>query len=343
MSLSALGFVALAVMTSCSMTRPVEIWTDNALEVRKLEDHERYDEASEQYDALLKTAPSSGLRRWIEFRQAEILREKHAYDQALAGYELIWTESDVDEWGSRAMYQSALLHRDLGDADKSFHLLLQTIFKYPDEMSAENALHEIYRRFESTPKTLNALLGDMAPHLAHTLLAGNVLFLKAQNQDRNLGDIEASAQTYRSIYMDFPDDAIADDALWEMTNLYRRVEDWPSVIQNLKVFANNTESSWFIGSYNSEYVDNAIFELGEINMLFVDDFDEAVYWFERFATSYDDSLRAPKALYYAAEARRLQRAEHLHFAALRDLIRRYPESKWAQKASVRLGTAGEQP
>jgi outer membrane protein assembly factor BamD (BamD/ComL family) len=183
----------------------------------------------------------------------------------------------------------------------------------------------------------------MAPYLSHTMLAGNVLFLKAQNQDKNLQDIGAAAKTYRRIYMEFPEDAIADDALWEMTNLYRRVQDWPSVIQNLKVFANNTESSWFIGSYDSEFVDNAIFELGEINMLFVEDYDEAVYWFERFADSYDDSLRAPKALYFAAEARRLQHADHLHFAALKDLIRRYPESKWAAKASDRLGSAGVQP
>ncbi len=343
MSLPALGFVALALMTSCSMTRPIETWTDDALEVRKLEDREHFDDAAKRYDTLLKTAPNDGLRRWVEFRQAEILREKQQYEEALAGYELVWKTADIDEWGSRAMYQSALLHRELSEADTSFQLLLQTIFKYPNEMSAEIALNEVYRRFEPTPKALDALLGRMAPYLADTMLAGNILFLKAQNQDKNLDDIAAAAQTYRRVYVDFPDDAIADDALWEMTNLYRRVEDWPSVVQNLKVFANNTESSWFVGSYDSEYVNDAIFELGEINMLWLDDFDEAVYWFERFATSYDDTLKAPKALFYAAEARRLQRAEDLHFAALKDLIRRYPKSKWAQKAADRLGEAGARP
>lgn len=337
------AILALTVIASCSMTRPIEIWTDNALEIRKLEDREQFDEAAERYAVLLQDPPSDDLRRWIEFRQAEILREKQDFQAALTAYELIWTTPKIDEWGSRAMYQSAMLNKDLGENDESMRLLLKTVFKYPDEISADNALHEIYRRFEPTPKALDGLLGDMAPYLAHTMLAGNVLFLKAQNQDKNLHDIGAAAKTYRRIYMDFPDDAIADDALWEMTNLYRRVEDWPSVIRNLKVFANNTESSWFIGSYDSEYVDNAIFELGEINMLFVGDFDEAVYWFERFADSYDDSLRAPKALYFAAEARRLQHADHLHFAALKDLIRRYPESKWATKASDRLGKAGVQP
>jgi TolA-binding protein len=335
--------IVLTVIASCSMTRPVEIWTDTALEIRKLEDREQFDEAAERYAVLLQDAPSDSLRRWVEFRQAEILREKQDFQAALTAYERIWTTDKVDEWGSRSMFQSAMLNEDLGDRHESTRLLLKTVFKYPDEISADNALHEIYRRFEPTPRALDAILGDMAPYLSHTMLAGNVLFLKAQNQDKNLQDIGAAAKTYRRIYMEFPEDAIADDALWEMTNLYRRVQDWPSVIQNLKVFANNTESSWFIGSYDSEFVDNAIFELGEINMLFVEDYDEAVYWFERFADSYDDSLRAPKALYFAAEARRLQHADHLHFAALKDLIRRYPESKWAAKASDRLGSAGVQP
>ncbi len=335
--------IALTVVASCSMTRPVEIWTDNALEIRKLEDREQFDEAAERYAVLLQDPPSEDLRRWVEFRQAEILREKQDFSAALTAYERIWTATKIDEWGSRAMFQSAMLNQSLGEHDESMRLLLKTVFKYPNEISAENALLEIYQRFEPTPNALDGILGDMAPYLAHTMLAGNVLFLKAQNQDKNLHDIGAAAKTYRTIYMDFPDDAIADDALWEMTALYRRVEDWKSVIQNLRVFANNTESSWFIGSYDSEFVDNAIFELGEINMLFVGDYDEAVYWFERFADTYDDSLRAPKALYFAAEARRLQHADQLHFAALKDLIQRYPESKWAAKASDRLGKAGMQP
>ncbi|MEZ4461329.1 MAG: tetratricopeptide repeat protein [bacterium] len=338
----AAGVGLALLLTSCSLTRPVELWTNDALEVRAVEDRGALDEAQSRYAELLKSPPNDDKRRWVEFRQAEILRAQARTDEAEERYKRLWSEPFIDEWGAKAMLHDARMQEQLGRPHDALSLRLQTILRYPNEVSAENALRDIYDQFEPTPRTLNDLLENLAPQLSDSYLAGNVLYLQAQNLDQNLGDIDAAAAIYRRIYVEFPEDALADDALWEMTNIYRRVQAWPAAVQNLKVIANNTESSWFIGSYDSQWVDDAIFDLGVIHLLFLSDYDNAVAWFERFATTYDDSLRAPEALYYAAEARRLQHQDDRHFAILRRIVKSYPESKWARRASDRLGTWGRQ-
>lgn len=331
----------LLLVSACSMTRPAELWTNKALEIRQLEDQGRLDEASQAYARLLEDPPNADKRRWVEYRQAEILREKGDLEGALVAYQAIWQAPRIDEWGAKAKLSSAEVLEQQGDSHAALSARLQTILKYPNEIGAEYALQQIYDRFVSTPKALDGLLEDLAPHLEETYLAGNVLYLKAQNLDQNLGDIDAAAMTYRRIYTDFPEDALSDDALWEMTNIYRRVQAWPQAIQNLIVLATNVETSWFVGSYASQWVPSATFDLGVIHLLYLSQYDTAVYWFERFADTYEDSLRAPEALFYAAEARRLQHQEDRHFAILKRIAHDYPDSKWARRANDRLGKTVE--
>lgn len=332
----AIGVIFPLLLVSCSMTRPVELWTDEALAVQQLEDHGNLEEADDQYQRLLQSPPDGANQRWLKFRRAEILRKTGKIDDALSAYKVLWQDEQRDEWGSRAMYQTATLYAQLGQHDDAFAFLLQTVFRYPNEVSAENALHDIAKRLEDTPNTLVALLADMTPYLDHSLLAGNIRFLHAQILDQRLGRIDDAAMLYREIYVDFKDDGMADDALWEMTQIYRRVQAWKPAVQNLEVLANSMESSWFVGSYNSPWVSSAIFDLGLIHLLHLGDYPAAIDWFETFVQEFDDSLRAPEALFYIAEARRLDGDDQAYRKQLRHLVATYPDSKWARKANARL-------
>lgn len=336
--LSALGVWISLLLTGCSMTRPVELWTDEALAVRQLEDQGELQQADERYADLLANPPEGANLRWLKFRRAEILRQTNQPQKALQAYEALWTDDLRDEWGAKAMYQAALLHDQLGQPTQAFGLLLKTIFRYPNEVSAENAMHDVARRLEDTPVSLNNLLADMTPYLDHTLLAGNIRFLRAQILDQRLGRIDEAAMLYREIYVDFKDDGMADDALWEMTNIYRRVQAWKPAVQNLQILANSMETSWFVGSYNSPWVSSAIFDLGTIHLLFLDDYDTAITWFELFTDEFDDSLRAPEAHFQIAEAHRLKGQDAAYRKQLRHILDTYPDSKWARRAQTRLET-----
>lgn len=327
--------VGVMAMTGCSMTRPVELWTDDALRVRQLEDTGDYDAADREYRALQQAPPEGADTRWIAFRRAEILRKKGERNAALEAYQIIWSADRVDTWGARASLNHARLMLE-GSREQGIEGLTRTILGYPNEAGADDALADLVRLHEGDPTALDALLAELTPKLDGTYLAGNVRFARAQNLDQGLQDIDAAALLYREIWVDHREDAISDDALWEMTQLFRRVQAWPQAVINLRVFADNTESSWFVGSYDSQWVNDAVFDLGWIHLVYLDDYDAALTWFDRFAADYEDSLRTPEALFWASEALRLKGDSAGRVEYLRRVQDDYPDSKWSRRARAVL-------
>ena len=332
------ALMCLLTTASCAMNRPSELWTDEVLKAQKLADENPAAGASE-YERLRESAPNQRAYRWVTHEWAELEEELGNQSRAIELYKENSNSEVIDQYGADGLYAQSRLATD---TDAAFRTWFNIILKYPNELAAERALDDVYDSMAtSAPNATQSTLEKLAQALGHTYLVDNVLFLKAKHCDTVLNDADCALDTFRRIYVEHNDEALADDALWEVANIYRRHGMWPQAIDALNVMADDTESSWFVGSYDSEWVDDAIFDLGMIHMLMLKDYDTAVSYFMRFADDYEFSLRADDALWTAAEARRLQGRDEQHFYQLRVLLKRYPESRYAETARARLGISGE--
>lgn len=321
------------------MQRPSEQWTDAVLQTQIMQDDGHHEEAETRYLELLQTAPRPADERWVTYELSVLKREQGAEEDALTLLEKLYQADVVDAHGARAVYDAAELHASRGAHVRAQRLRFLAIAKYPNEMGAELALDALVDHYRERElyQTVSKVMRQLEEHVRDSYIADNVLYILAQNEDQYLDDPDAAVVAYRRIYAEHPDSSLADDAIWEMTNIYRRFQRWEPAIHNLTIMANDVETSWFVGNYNSPWLDNAIYDLAMINMLHLEDYDEAVRYFERYTRDFEFSTLADDAAWHACEARRLQGADAVHLQCLKRFLRNYPESRYRERAAGRLG------
>ncbi len=321
------------------MQRPSEHWTDAVLETQAIHDDGHFEEAASRYVKLRESAPRPQDRRWVTYELAILERDRGNDGRALELLEKLWREPVVDAHGARALYDASEIHARQGNHEISQEMRFAAIARYPNEMGAELALETLveYYRSRGLHETVSKVMRTLHKEISESYLADNVLYFLAQNEDRYLDDPDAAIVVYHEIFVNHPESGLADDALWEATLIYRRHQRWKPAIHNLTIMANDVETSWFVGNYNSPWLDNAIYDLGMINLLFVEDYDEAVRYFDRYTRDFEFSTLADDAAWHACEARRLQKADAAHLQCLKRFVQNYPESRYRQRAAGRLG------
>jgi hypothetical protein len=314
----------------------VEQWENQVLEAQASLDRGD-DSGLQSLYASKEDAPDPSRERWVSLviAQTELRRQNH--DVALPLLNALHSTDDIDEHGANAHYLAISLLKDK-DPDAWRKGLVKTIVKYPNEIASERALENIIRWYENqgTFDAFDAELQQIYPKVKDSLIADNILFARAQNFDKNLTDFDAAIAQYDLIWRDHQDQALVDDALWELAQIQVRLQMWRPAIHNLSILAESGESSWFVGSYDSPFVSDSMLELGRI-YVHLGEYKNAWHWFNRFTVDYEDSFRAPYAAWLAAECLRLQKLDSDHLQAMRRLMTTYPDSKWAKRARSRLG------
>lgn len=335
---SALLAAVLSLACGCANTRPVHVWTDAALEAESKQIRGELDEADARYVELLESAPDTDRRRWLVFNRAEIAREQGRTDDARGLFEEL-TDADIqDLWGANAAWQLAEMRPD---GPRKVEAMVEVITRYPAEVAAERALEWLARSAKSrgTLDEFVTLSRKLHDETAGALIADNILRRRAIAQE-SLGRLDDALDTYRKLHRLYSDESLADDALWESARIYRDVQNWEAALPLLERLATDVESSWFVGSYASEWVDDSILLLAEIHLLFLDDYDTAIEWYDYYVEEYPYGFKADDAAWGAVEAKRLGGDEAGHFSAMRRFLRDYPESEWARVARARLGVGG---
>jgi len=336
--------VLLALLTltmACSMNRPVELWENDVLRAQALIDRGDPDGFTILESAMM-SPPDTQRERWVKRVVADVELKRGNQTEAAELYSELASSLYIDEHGANATHRRALMAKQDGDSKTWLKLLFLTILKYPNEIAAERALEDLKKLYlgNHSYRAWDEALGFLYERVQSSMLGDNLLFERAKNARDNVHDLDQAMVHFARIWADHRHEALADDAIWEIALIQVGVQNWEAAIHNLTILAESGETSWFIGTYNSQWVDDSMLALGEV-YVHLGDYSKAYYWFDRFANEYDDSLRAPYALWLAAECRRLLRQDEQHFSVLKRLVRLYPESRWAKRARPRLGPSPE--
>ncbi len=331
-------------LAGCASTKPRHQWTDGALEAETMQARGELEVARARYEELLPEAPTNERRRWMTFNLGMLELEAGNRTEGVEILEALIAEPTEDLYGASAAYELAQLHDETAP-ERADELRRALIRRFPDQVAAEFALQDLVGHaqrdagaagdavFGPLLETLSSLHADVAD----SELGDNLLFEIARIEAEFLGDHDDALSTLRRLYAEYRKGPLADDALWEMANIYRAHQMWEPAVQALELLADSQESSWFVGSYDSDWVDDAIYDLGMIHLLYLDDYRGAIRWLTRYLDDYPLGFMNDDAAWNIVQALRLGGDRDGYERALAEFVRDFPESRWVRLARHQMG------
>lgn len=333
--------------TACSSHRFVHVWNDRYVVARRAQDEGKLDEAQRHYDQLLKHAPSAEGRRLIELSLADLALDRGKVDEAYARYTRLWQDTQhADAHGARALYQCVLIMSTIRSReDEAMRLRRLLMARFAEYIWAERAMEEVRDHMiaRGEIKALDAELAALYPNVKASALADNLLFERALLAERHLKDDAEALKRLMAVYDHDPEGPLADDAIWERARIYTRQQDWPRALEALSRLARDQETSWFIGTYDSEYADEARLEMGRIYADRLRRYPDAIKQLEAFIREFPDSLLCDDAAWELVRVRGLTGERKAYDEALRAFAKTYPESRYARLVPERLAGPLPQP
>lgn len=322
-------------LSGCATTKPRHQWTESALNAETAHAEGRLDEAESAYQRLLPDAPNADKRRWLQVNLGLLALERGDEELARTRWTEVHSEDRQDLHGANALYEVAKLADEADFVD----VRLDVIRRYPGQIAAEFALQDIVNRLRAAEQhtELEQLLVELLDDVAGSELGDNVWFEIAQVRNNGLGAPNEALEAYRELFARYEKGPLADDALWEMSEIYRAHQQWEPAIQLMTKLANEVEASWFVGSYDSDWVDDAIYDIGWVYLVFLGDYDNAVRWFDRYLDQFPDGLLNDDAAWHIVEARRLNGDEAGYQRAMQDFAENFPESRYVRQIDARMG------
>jgi tetratricopeptide (TPR) repeat protein len=334
----------MMVLYGCGRDRVVYKWNERVLAAGELQDEGKLDEAEARYRKLLESSPDADARRHVLNELGAIAEERGDWKRALALYKKVWTEEIDDEAGGHALYHAAtIVDEELGQTERGLAMKRKVAKRYPKSVSAEFAARDLVGHYEARGDfdAMRAAVDALYEDVADTPVADNMLFAAGESLEVEAKDEDAALPYYRKVYDTYPEGGLADDALWQAAMIYHRRQQWTPAIRLLTRLADNVETSWFVGSYNSPWANDARFELGLIHLMYLDDYDAALAHFERYLEDFPTSLQLDDAGWHIVHLYRLMGDQERYREALGEFIKRYPESRYVRVARELLEGDGQ--
>ncbi len=336
--LLAVVFALAALGVGCGHDRPAHRWNDRVLAVGDLQDAGKLDRAEQQYQQLLKTAPTRDARRYVLSALARISEARADWKQAIARYKRISSKPIDDEAGAYALYRAGRLAKEkLGQTARGLAAFKKTITRFPRSVAAEFAVRDLAKYYRQTGdyEAMRRDFEKLVARVGDQPAADNLLFELAEALS-DAGDKDTALLYFKRVYDGYSDGGLADDALWDASQIYAAREQWPQTIALLQRVAAMVEDSWFVGDYSSPYANDARFQLGLIYLLYVSDYDKAIANFEQYLDDFPTSLQADDAAWNLVQAHRLKGPAAAYQQSLRDFMANYPHSRYVRQAKRRL-------
>jgi hypothetical protein len=269
--------------------------------------------------------------------EAERLESAGHYQEALAIYERIPTveHQSLGRHPARALVRSAAIRADrLGDTAGAVRELWAVIHTYPDTAPADDAVRTLVR---IGPPHLREDFRQAAVDLQTTEIADNLRFeaaaLIADQQP-------ATARTeYEQLARDFPRSGLRDDSLWRAAQLARAARDAKGALDDLSEITRRRRQPLLVGSFNSEWLDDAQLETGRIYLEDLHDPKKAIAAFTLLRDDMRDSTLRDDAQFWIARAHFAAGDLPATCAALGELARRFPDSRYLRKDAKVLATS----
>lgn len=331
-----IGLLLLLSISACSSRKFIHVWNERYIVASRLHDEGKYDQAQAHYDQLLKHAPNEEARRLTQYRIALMHLDQARPDQAKQAFEALVAAPTIDEHGARAMYHLVRMEPTPEQRNERCRAL---ILRYPAQVPAEHCLHDLRRYWRDqgdATKFLAELDTAQAKLPKDNELYDYLLFLRAQTLDQDLERGTDAIKAYDVLYQYAPQGPLADDALWESAQIYERQQQWQETIERLSRLVKDIETSWFVGTYESQFADDARYKMGIIYKTQLKQYDQAIDQLERFIQEFPTSLLRDDAAWQIVLCHQL--AAHQDWRELAErFIKDYPESRYIPKARALIG------
>jgi tetratricopeptide (TPR) repeat protein len=271
---------------------------------------------------------------------ADLLADLGRKAEAADAYEAIpgALGNDPDPAG-RAVYQAARLRLELGEDARAYDLFWRAIADYPDAASADLALALVVvdgRR--RNPGELYQALAGLAEALAETEVADNLFFAMAELAEADLGDPAAALAAYDHVAAHHTAGPLFDDALWHGARLARALGDARGAVRRYRKLLATREVALIVGSYFSEWHDDAQLELGRVLRDDLGDASGALAAFARLPRDYPDSVLHDDAQWERAVTWERDRHADRACQALHALRKKWPDSKYELELAPTMRT-----
>lgn len=336
------GLVSLALVSSlasCASPRAMA-WDRRALEAAELRERGDLERADDRYRELLESARNLRDQRHARLQLAEIEVERGRFEKALEEYRSIWSEPRRDAIGARAMWRaSKMLDGEMDRKDRAEHLREKLITRYPTSSWSENAVDarvDSIRTGDDAPvDELRRFVRRLHGDVEDTPIADHLHF-RAAMALREIGADEAAESLYRRQLRRYPDGSRADDAEWELAQLYLDAQRWNEAREILRRVARRVERSWFAGTYTSPWASPARYRLGLLHLTHLSNYDRALEHFRRHLRDFGTNRLTDDAAWGIVEAHRLADHRDRYRRELRAFLEDHPESRHARTARERL-------
>ncbi|HKE14768.1 MAG TPA: tetratricopeptide repeat protein [Kofleriaceae bacterium] len=278
--------------------------------------------------------------------RAELLVDMGREREAAAAFErAALALADDPAPRARALLRAGQLHLDLGDDRRAYEQLWRVVTEAPEQAFAADALALVLRDGRRRdPDELYGVLADLYGRMADTEIGDNLLFALAQLAEEERRDPRLALSFHDTLASHYPKSGLRDDSLWRGARLARQIGDGAGAARRLRALLATREVAWGAGSYFSVWLDDAQLELGRVLR---DDLHRpraALDAFARLPRDYPASVLRDDALWERAQTFQQMGDARRACAALVELGRRFPDSRWlltAAPASQRaLGCPG---
>jgi tetratricopeptide (TPR) repeat protein len=324
--------------TGCGRNRPVHEWNEKVLATGRIHDDGELERAERGYLELIDSAPSRDARRFILMELAAISEDQGEWREAIGRYEKVYSQPVDDEPGALALYRTGLIVGDeLGDSERGREIRRETITRFPKSVAAEFAVrdHADYYRKLGDFEAMTADFERLHAQVTGEAVGDNLLFAVAETF-REEGLEAAALPYYRRVWTEYPEGHVADESLWEAAQIYERRQQWRRAIPLYSKLAEMVEDSWFVGTYNSTWANDARIRLGLIHMLYLNDYAQAARHFEQYLEDFPDGLMSDDVAWHLVQLRRLQDGEAAFRESMKAFAEEYPESRYVREVERRL-------
>jgi tetratricopeptide (TPR) repeat protein len=260
---AALVLAAAALVTACS----APVLPARLKEAERFERLHRYDEALRAYDAELGVCrPDAARCGQAALGKARLLEHLDRQEEALAAYLAVPGWDRHGRTPARALYRAAEVAARLGRVDEGLRLAWRAVREYPATVAGKDAVRLITARRRERGETdrLYAELGAAAASLAKTDVADTLLLALGDVAEQDRHDPDDAVRIWDRLAARYPASSLRDDALWRAAQARRGRGDPHGAIARLRVITNQRRVALLMGSFISEWLDDALLLIGRI-------------------------------------------------------------------------------
>lgn len=277
---------------------PTDNYTNNYEKGVVFENKHLYKSAEYYFRKALQYAPYEmpvKRRYWrAYFRMVKQWENIGNFKKAYEGYIYISDKGKGDQYAPVSFYHAGIIACKLGNKQNSFKIFNQMIYDYPEHGLSSNALKHL-KKCIPEQNYLEKIFTEMNIKLSGTDIDANILFEWANLEIENNRITQANLILEKLIKLYPYPCSLWDDAVWLLSKIAEQNSQWDKTIKYLENFYREKDYAYFVGSYNSQYTDDAIFKLGALYYEKKHNINKAIFYYEQLAldpysTLSDDSM-----------------------------------------------------